>query len=119
MGENTLKPCPFCGGSIRIEEDLDGDRVIVLCSSSHLDCVISQSPCVTATPEQWNTRPTESDLQSKLDAVVEALEKVLRTVDCYKMTWCPHHDEPGGCGGADIDCDWLISARAAIQQAKG
>lgn len=94
----TLKPCPFCGSEVTIEDRGDGDLFVILCPEGS-PCIGSgfanyglrskKAEAITA----WNTRP-----DAHVAALVEALENINlkasprpdRTLDecADELYWC-------------------------------
>lgn len=84
-GKRTLKPCPFCGGSVTLEDNTDYHRSevypdwLVGCSS----CNVGPGMCIfvsAATTEQaiaaWNNRPLEAELVARMKEFDDFLRKV-------------------------------------------
>lgn len=67
---DEFKDCPFCGGpATRNDEEGDPDELYLSCIN--LNCCGAEW---WFKPDQWQSRPLESALQSKLSIAVEALE---------------------------------------------
>ena len=71
---DELRPCPFCGGpATRNDEEGDPDELYLSCMS--IQCCGGEW---WFKPYQWQSRPIESALESRLKIAVEALEEISR-----------------------------------------
>ena len=80
--ETTLKPCPFCGGRVELEQTIDGREWwgVVCRNTINLGgtCAIQQRPSASkkAAVERWNRRTNSS---APDDDMLVALQEVLKT----------------------------------------
>jgi hypothetical protein len=74
----TLKPCPFCGGKLKHNENKNQYWCF------HEDCVISCVQFSYKKIEEWNTRPIEDKLAEQINLnpeLVKTLKEVLGYID--------------------------------------
>lgn len=105
-----LKNCPFCGGEqrIRLNVDLfgsckDSQQVCVCCNTCN--CTSKLSPNMVKAIENWNTRPSEVNLQNKVDILMEAVRLI------GEETWIGSKQRP-------VSAQMAITAMEAIRQVK-
>ena len=92
MTDEALKPCPFCGGSVTIDDCGEGDLFVFLCQEGS-SCIGSgfanyglrskKAKAITA----WNTR-ADGDRIEALQAEVERLKDQL-SVETEPSPYCP------------------------------
>jgi hypothetical protein len=93
-----LKLCPFCGE--KPEVNFAG---VVWCKNDN--CKMNnydEQGVFFLSPESWNTRPIEDELQRKLDIAVEAINEAIKSLKQYD------DDLPA--------FDILVDARAEIER---
>lgn len=76
-----LKPCPFCGGKVRLESSHGFNYVLCKkCKSEYYPASFGDGKKVVSA---WNTRPIEDDLNEQIGRFkkyADALEKEVKTL---------------------------------------
>lgn len=78
----TLKPCPFCGSEAKTWKQGLIRFQLVKCSDDSCGAFFTKF-----TPEEWNSRSRESDLENVLTEIQSEAYKAEKTVDIFK----PNH----------------------------
>lgn len=95
-----MRACPFCGGAII---DMRDDPPLVM-------CVCRRCEATASCAEEWNTRPIEDALRSR----VERLEGALRFY-ANDDSWRWNYDPDGDPVGSAVIDDCGVRAREALE----
>jgi hypothetical protein len=71
---SELLPCPFCGRTF-VEKYYNGGRHMVLCRNCSQEWSF----------DDWNTRPIESALQARIDALIIPADVRENTIDALEF----------------------------------